>query len=600
VNAGIGRETVLTVLATLATAVCLALALGQPQPAEAGSALVTAGLPATADAPTPVAAGSSFAATPIDPPASPGSGSPALAAENVVTLRRGHDVLMTWLEPGESGGRLRFARLTGEAWGQSITVADPVSKPGPLDPPSLTVLDTQGVRRTLIARTGDVVARSGDAGRTWTRLPAPRLAFASFAGGDEGGYAFWLDSNGDGTAKLRGTRVLAGETILDPRAADGSGTAAAMTWDGPVVAYRDVSVKGARDVAVVRRQDARWTPPHPVHPEARHPAEGPAPGPRMAALARQVAVAWYTEASDLPRGLVAFSSDAGRTFGAPLEVDATGSEGGGPSGFVDIAMDDGGNALVLWTAGASPEDVRLNLARVSPSGGRGDEVVLAEGLSAIAENAPQIVRAGERAAVAWVEGTPGRLRAVAVPLAGVPAPDGGRALRLAGNGTEARPSAVGRGRVGDTVPDHELATLGGEAVSLASLRGHAVLLNLWATWCVPCVAEMPELVKLQEQLGPQGLVVVGLSVDDAESSDKVRAFVSERKIAIPVWRDPEMLVYGDLRVRALPVTFVVDREGRILLRREGAITAEEPGIRGALRRALDGSPEVPGDAPGNG
>ena len=151
-----------------------------------------------------------------------------------------------WLEPGETGGRLRFARLSQETWSQPVTVAERVSTPGPADEPSLTVIDTQAVRRTLIARTGNVVAQSGDGGRTWTRLPAPALPFASFAGGEEGAYAFWLAADGDGSAKLLGTRVLAGETLLDPRVSAGSATSAAMTWNGPIVAYRAGTADGAR------------------------------------------------------------------------------------------------------------------------------------------------------------------------------------------------------------------------------------------------------------------------------------------------------------------------------------------------------------------
>ena len=81
-------------------------------------------------------------------------------------------------------------------------------------------------------------------------------------------------------------------------------------------------------------------------------------------------------------------------------------------------------------------------------------------------------------------------------------------------------------------------------------------------------------------------MVVGVSVDDAEASDKVRPFVSERKIPFAVWLDPEMHLYRALRVRSLPVTLVIDRDSRIVLRRDLAITADDPEIAKALRRAL--------------
>lgn len=553
------------------------------------STLAVAGF-ATAE-PEPGGAGEALEPVSIDPPAPPGSGSPALAAENVTTLRRGHDVLLTWLEPGAAGGRLRFARLSEETWTRPVTVAEPVSTLDPRDRPSLTVLDTQAVRRTLIARTGDVVARSGDAGRTWARLPAPPLPFASFAGGDEGGYAFWLDAGEDGSSRLVGTRVMAGEELLDPRVAAGSITAAAMTWDGPVVVYRGEGAEGAGEIAIVRREDARWTPPRPLEAQGRG-SEEPATGPRVAALRRRLAVAWPGGSADACRVLVAFSSDAGRTFEPPIEVDETGARGvESPCGPVDVALDDAGNAIVLWAAGAASGETTLNLARVSPEGDRGEALVLAEVVSARFGGPPQIVRAGPRVAVTWVEGEPGRVRAVAVPVAGIAAPGTSRPVRAGRSGAGPGSRAyTGKGRVGEPVPDVELVSLGGEEVSLASLRGRAVLLNLWATWCMPCIAEMPELAALQERLGPEGLVVVGVSVDDEEASEKVRAFVSERKVGISVWLDPEMEVYDALRVRGLPASFVVDREGRILWRRDGVIDPDDPELQVALRRALGRGP----------
>lgn len=553
--------------------------------------LASASLPAGAEAPSPPdsvsapAPGAFAGPMPIDPPAPPGSRLPALAAEDATTLRRGHDVLMTWLEPREGGGRLRFARRSTAGWTRPITIADGVTASDPSDRPSLTVIDTQGVRRTLIARTGDVVARSGDAGRTWARLPGRELPFAAFAPGDEGGYVFWLAGDDPGAARLVGARVLAGEEILDPRVAAGVSSDATMTWDGPVVAYRDETPEGARDVTLIRREEAEWTPPRPVYREGAHEAlAGRETGPRVAALRRTLAVAWFSQAPPRSRVLVAFSSDAGGTFGAPVEVAAAGDAEGAPTGFVDLVLDDRGDALVVWTAAAAEGGAALRLARVSPAGGRGEAIGLAEGLSAPFEESPQIARAGARVVVTWVDGAGGRVRAASVALGGGEAePDA-----PANEAPAAAPAAPrSRGRVGEPMPDLELVSLAGEAVSPSALRGRAVLLNLWATWCMPCIAEMPELAALGERYAADGLEVVGVSVDDAESRETVDAFVARHEIPFTVWLDPDMRLNGALRVRGLPATFVLDRTGRIVARRDGPVTADDPELLAAIRQALE-------------
>lgn len=531
-----------------------------------GILLLTAAMRATGGEPVP-----------IDPPAAPGSTSPALTAEKATVASRGRDVLMTWLEPG---GKLKFSRFSGETWTPPVTITEPVSLLDAADPPSLTVLDTQAVRRTLIARTGDVVARSGDAGRTWARLPAPSLPFASFAGGDEGGYAFWLSAGGAGT-ELLGTRILAGGTPLDPSVAAGAGTAAAMTWDGPVVVYRDRGDEDVDDVALVRRQDADWTPPLTVHAEAWHGSREPSrpqTGPRVAAFERRVAVAWSAD-----RVLVAFSEDAGRTFGAAVEVDAPAADRR-PAGVVDVALDEQGDALVLWTTAEGTGEA-LRLARVAPDGERGEELILASGPAGHFTGMPQITPAGRRVAVTWTEGRPERVRAAVVPLADVPPTPGARAPAVVARPPDQR--YTGRGRVGEPVPGHELVALeDGEPVSLAGLAGRPVLLNLWATWCLPCLAEMPELAELHERYGPDGLVVVGLSVDEAEKLDQVRSFVADNRIPFTIWLDPEMVVHRALRVRSMPATFVIDREGRIVWRRNAVIEADDPELGQVLRRVL--------------
>ena len=110
-------------------------------------------------------------------------------------------------------------------------------------------------------------------------------------------------------------------------------------------------------------------------------------------------------------------------------------------------------------------------------------------------------------------------------------------------------------------PDIELATLEGKKLDLKSLRGQVVLLNFWATWCVPCRAEVPELNVLQKNFAADGLTVIGVSWDD--SRENILQFQQEIPQSYKIAVDGENLQDQFNGVRNLPVTVVIDREGRI-------------------------------------
>jgi thiol-disulfide isomerase/thioredoxin len=114
-----------------------------------------------------------------------------------------------------------------------------------------------------------------------------------------------------------------------------------------------------------------------------------------------------------------------------------------------------------------------------------------------------------------------------------------------------------------------LTDLDGNAISFADLRGKVVLVNFWATWCPPCRAEIPDLIKLQERYRDK-LVVLGISEDEV-GPDEVKAFVTEQKINYPIaMSTPEMsqIFKG---VSALPTTFVIDRDGKVQMRHVGML-----------------------------
>ena len=116
-------------------------------------------------------------------------------------------------------------------------------------------------------------------------------------------------------------------------------------------------------------------------------------------------------------------------------------------------------------------------------------------------------------------------------------------------------------------PDIPRRNLNGQPVSLAGLRGKVVLLNFWATWCAPCQAEMPTFSKWQQQYGPQGLQVIGISMDD--DAAPVRKIVTRLKVTYPIAMGDAQLGERYGGVLGLPVTFLIDRNGVIRARFQG-------------------------------
>jgi thiol-disulfide isomerase/thioredoxin len=148
---------------------------------------------------------------------------------------------------------------------------------------------------------------------------------------------------------------------------------------------------------------------------------------------------------------------------------------------------------------------------------------------------------------------------------GSEAPDG-----QAGNGASAPASVAGldRRHKGKPAPDVEFQDPDGEPASLADFRGEPLLLNLWATWCAPCVKELPTLDALAARERGR-LQVVTLS-EDMEGREKVEAFLAKSKFAeLESWLDPEMRMMAALGVTTLPATILYDAEGREVWRMVG-------------------------------
>lgn len=132
------------------------------------------------------------------------------------------------------------------------------------------------------------------------------------------------------------------------------------------------------------------------------------------------------------------------------------------------------------------------------------------------------------------------------------------------------PSAVGAPlssspspREGFLAPDFTLDTLDGTKITLSDLRGKIVVINLWATWCPPCRAEMPALENAYKQYKDSGVVVLGLNVTNQDSESKVPRFVDEFGLTFPILLDRDGSVSALYQLRGLPTTYFVNRAGII-------------------------------------
>ena len=168
-------------------------------------------------------------------------------------------------------------------------------------------------------------------------------------------------------------------------------------------------------------------------------------------------------------------------------------------------------------------------------------------------------------------------------------------LILVGGGSAAvdNPGVPEPARLGEFVPAAPLlpapatsfVDLTGSEVSLAQFSGKIVLVNLWATWCEPCLREMPSLERLQSRLGDK-IVVVAIS-EDRGGSKTVEPFIGKLGLkSVKIYLDPKSAMERAFKVLGLPTSFLIDREGRVLGRVEGAAEWDKPKLLGILKSFL--------------
>lgn len=147
-------------------------------------------------------------------------------------------------------------------------------------------------------------------------------------------------------------------------------------------------------------------------------------------------------------------------------------------------------------------------------------------------------------------------------------------------------AAPNYGDVGKPAPSFGAVTLTGDSVNLASLKGDVVLLNVWATWCIPCRREIPELQALHQEYEAKGLHVIGVSVDEGGADSDVESFAKAFSMTYTILRDPGETVSNAFRIPGVPASFLIDREGVVRWRHIGPFKANDPQFLAALNSVL--------------
>ena len=143
-------------------------------------------------------------------------------------------------------------------------------------------------------------------------------------------------------------------------------------------------------------------------------------------------------------------------------------------------------------------------------------------------------------------------------------------LATAGCYTGSRPQHVGSAAKEFTVRDSD------HQVRLNQFRGQVVVLNFWATWCPPCMQELPSMMDMQNQLRSRGVVVLGVSID--VDDDAYHRFLKQRGVNFVTVRDPEQKVAGMYGTSGWPESYIIDRQGVLRRKVVGPINWESPEV----------------------
>jgi hypothetical protein len=356
---------------------------------------------------------------PIAPPAQGTSSQPQLTASD-----RG--VVLSWMEQKGDLATLKFAELASAAWSPATTAAaDKKWFISDADVPTVMRMSDG----TLVAATYPLIdyqleayqlrlAYSKDEGKTWSKPIAPhhdktktQHGFASlFEMPDKSLGVVWLDGrdmelNKDKEAGAMDVYFASfdsswkqtAESAVNARVCECCQTSAALTADGPIVAFRDRTQDDIRDIHVTRVEQGKWTDAVSVHDDKWKIDACPVNGPAVAARGTNVVVAWFTALDDNGKAFAAFSHDSGRTWGAPIRLDDSAA-----LGHVDVELLDDGAAVATWVEFVN-ERSQFRARKVLASGERSKPVVIAGEGDARVSGYPHLTRRGSDLVFAWTE-----------------------------------------------------------------------------------------------------------------------------------------------------------------------------------------------------
>jgi hypothetical protein len=251
----------------------------------------------------------------------------------------------------------------------------------------------------------------------FTKQPADGSDLSESRTADRGGQtaAEEHEHGGGGAMTLRcatfdKTGQLFEEAELDHKVCDCCQTAAAWTPDGPIVAYRNRSDEENRDIFYTRKTAEGWSTPKAVFADNWHITGCPVNGPALCAEGETVALAWFSIPGGIPQVKVAFSTDAGETFGAPVLIaggtsqsgksQADSPQSGKPEGRVDVVLLSAGNALVSWMQQVE-DGAEIRAVEVSVEGRKGEPFLVAPANASRQSGFPRMVKNGDDVLFAW-------------------------------------------------------------------------------------------------------------------------------------------------------------------------------------------------------